>query len=163
MKKHGITFFCIAVLIAADQASKGWAVSALKGQDAFAIIKNVFELQYLENHGAAFGILQNRQGIFFMITLLALMLLTYVYFRMPKSGRYRPMKGCYILLIAGAMGNFIDRLRQGYVVDFFYFRWIDFPIFNLADVYVVIAIGVLLVLILFYYREDELDFLGRKG
>lgn len=64
--------------------------------------------------------------------------------------------------MAGALGNFIDRTLQGYVIDFFYFKWINFPIFNVADIYVTTAVILLLVLVLFYYKEEELDFIGRK-
>lgn len=163
MKKHIATLLSITALIFIDQMSKIWASAALRYQNGISIIKNVFELQYLENQGAAFGILQNRQGIFVVITLAALVLLTYVYFKMPTGKRYIPMKVCYVFLMAGAVGNFIDRVSQGFVVDFFYFRLIDFPIFNVADIYVVAAVAGLLFFILFYYKEEELDFLSRKG
>lgn len=126
------------------------------------LIRNVFQLEYLENRGAAFGILQNRQEIFCLITILALLGLTFLFVRMPASPRYRPMSICYVLFMAGALGNFIDRTLQGYVIDFFYFKWINFPIFNVADIYVTTAVILLLVLVLFYYKEEELDFIGRK-
>ena len=126
------------------------------------LIRNVFQLEYLENRGAAFGILQNRQEIFCLITILALLGLTFLFVRMPASPRYRPMSICYVLFMAGALGNFIDRTLQGYVIDFFYFKWINFPIFNVADIYVTRAVILLLVLVLFYYKEEELDFIGRK-
>ena len=67
-----------------------------------------------------------------------------------------------VCILAGAWGNMIDRLRYAYVVDFFYFKLIDFPIFNVADIYVTTAVILLLVLVLFYYKEEELDFIGRK-
>ena len=65
--------------------------------------------------------------------------------------------------MAGAIGNMIDRAVRGYVVDFFYFRLIDFPIFNVADIYVTVTMILLLILILFYYKEEDLEFLSRKG
>ena len=52
---------------------------------------------------------------------------------------------------------------EGYVVDFFYFKWIDFPVFNVADIYVTVTMILLLILILFFYKEEDLDFLNRKG
>lgn len=112
--------------------------------------------------GGGFGILQNRQEIFCLITILALLGLTFLFVRMPASPRYRPMSICYVLFMAGALGNFIDRTLQGYVIDFFYFKWINFPIFNVADIYVTTAVILSLVLVLFYYKEEELDFIGRK-
>ena len=161
-KRYGLTFLWIFLLTAADQLSKIMAESALKNQGPIVLIPDIFQLEYLENQGAAFGILQNQRQVFFIITVLALIGLTFLYIRIPNKSRYRPMRGCYILFTAGAAGNFIDRVMQGYVIDFFYFKWIDFPIFNVADIYVTAAVILLLVLILFYYDEEELDFVGRK-
>ena len=82
---------------------------------------------------------------------------------MPENRRYLPLRSCAVLLCAGAVGNMIDRVRLGYVIDFFYFRLIDFPIFNVADCYVVAACIVFALLVLFYYREeDDFSFLSRK-
>ena len=73
--------------------------------------------------------------------------------------RFLPLEYNTILLIAGAIGNFIDRIKNNYVVDFLYFELIDFPIFNIADCYVVIATILFALLILFYYKDEELEFL----
>ena len=67
-----------------------------------------------------------------------------------------------VLLTAGALGNFIDRITQGYVVDFFYFSLIDFPIFNVADIYVVVSFIALIICILFIYKDEEFSFLQFK-
>lgn len=64
--------------------------------------------------------------------------------------------------MAGAAGNLIDRIRFGYVVDFFYFRLIDFPVFNVADIYVTVSFAVLLLLVFFQYKEEDLEFFGKK-
>ena len=79
--------------------------------------------------------------------------------------RYLVLRILAVLIVAGAIGNFIDRLRLGYVVDFFYFCLIDFPIFNVADIYVTVSTFVLLFVMFFYYKEEDLDriFRGRKG
>ena len=63
------------------------------------------------------------------------------------------------LLLAGAAGNFIDRITRNYVVDFFYFEWINFPIFNVADIYVTCSIVLLLIFFLFVYKEDDFELL----
>lgn len=162
MKKYIGTYGMIAGLIGLDQITKQWASSFLKGKAAISIIPNVFELQYLENRGAAFGIFQNRQGMFVVMTILVLVILTYVYFRIPAQKKYFPLKVCYVLLTAGAAGNLIDRMVQGYVVDFFYFKLIDFPIFNVADIYVTVTMITVSFLLLLYYKEEDLDFLSRK-
>ena len=161
-KRYLTVLIWIVILTIFDQLSKIAADQFLKFREPFVLIRNVFQLEYLENRGAAFGILQNRQEIFCLITILALLGLTFLFVRMPASPRYRPMSICYVLFMAGALGNFIDRTLQGYVIDFFYFKRINFPIFNVADIYVTTAVILLLVLVLFYYKEEELDFIGRK-
>ena len=150
----------VAVLI--DQYTKYLAVTHLKDGPAFVLIDNVFELNYLENRGAAFGLLQNRQIFFVCVAILSFAFILYCYVRIPKTGRYLPLRLCGIFIVAGAAGNLIDRIRLGYVVDFFYFRLIDFPVFNVADIYVTVSFAVLLILIFFRYKEEELEFLGRK-
>lgn len=155
-----VIFVIVAVLI--DQYTKYLAVTHLKDGPAFVLIDNVFELNYLENRGAAFGLLQNRQIFFVCVAILIFAFILYCYVRIPKTGRYLPLRLCGIFIVAGAAGNLIDRIRLGYVVDFFYFRLIDFPVFNVADIYVTVSFAVLLILIFFRYKEEELEFLGRK-
>ena len=129
-----------------DQFTKTLAVDHLKGQDPFILIKNVFQFEYLENHGAAFGILQNKQIFFFIIVLIISM-----------TKKLLPLRICAVFIFSGAIGNFIDRLKLGYVVDFFYFKLIDFPVFNVADIYVTVGTFILAFLLLFYYKEEDLD------
>ena len=163
MKKHIQIFSLIIILILADQLTKLWALAELRGSEGISVITGIFELQYLENRGAAFGILQTHQVLFLLITVLAAVLLTYIYARIPDDKKYIPLRICYVLLMAGAFGNMIDRAFRGYVVDFFYFKLIDFPIFNVADIYVTVTMVLLMGLILFYYKEEDLEFLSRKG
>ena len=145
------------LLILLDQVTKQLAVSMLKGQDSFVIIRNVFELHYLENHGAAFGVLQGKKVFFITVTVLMIVLLIYVYGRLPMERRFYPLHGICIALFAGAIGNFIDRILYNYVIDFFYFSLINFPIFNVADIYVTCAMALFIILFLFYYKEADLD------
>ena len=116
----------------------------------------------MENRGAAFGILQNQQWLFFVITVLAVALLTFAYSKLPDEKKYRPLRFCYVFLCAGAVGNLIDRIFRGYVVDFFYFKPINFPVFNVADIYVTVSMAVLFFLILVYYKEDDFAFLEKR-
>lgn len=146
-----------------DQLTKYIAVSNLKDQSPFVLIDGVFELRYLENRGAAFGMMQDMRVVLAAGALLVCGAVIYLYLRMPENRRYLPLRICAVFLCAGAIGNMIDRVRLGYVIDFFYFRLIDFPIFNVADCYVVAACIVFALLVLFYYREeDDFSFLGRK-
>lgn len=155
MKKHIQIFSLIIILILADQLTKLWALAELRGSEGISVITGIFELQYLENRGAAFGILQNHQVLFLLITVLAAVLLTYIYARIPDDKKYIPLRICYVLLMAGAFGNMIDRAFRGYVVDFFYFKLIDFPVFNVADIYVTVAAFAMIILGLFYYKEED--------
>ena len=91
-----------------------------------------------------------------------LAILAFYYNRMPVKKRYLPMRIVGILLGAGAVGNLIDRMMQKYVVDFLYFKLIDFPIFNVADCYVTMGAILLAILILFVYKDEELGFLSLK-
>lgn len=166
-KKNGLKNYVMAVILVIvavliDQYTKYLAVTHLKDGPAFVLLDNVFELSYLENRGAAFGLLQNRQIFFVCVAILIFAFILYCYVRIPKTGRYLPLRLCGIFIVAGAAGNLIDRIRLGYVVDFFYFRLIDFPVFNVADIYVTVSFAVLLILIFFRYKEEELEFLGRK-
>lgn len=152
------------LLIFFDQATKGLAVRFLKGQEPFVIWDGVFELRYLENRGAAFGMLQGHQAFFLLTGLLVFAAALYFFRHVSADRKFFPIRMIAVFILAGALGNMADRLRLSYVVDFFYFRLIDFPIFNVADIYVSVGTAVLAVLILFYYKEEELNRLlyGRK-
>ena len=147
--------FSFVVLILLDQLTKKAAVLQLKGQEAVPVIKDIFELYYLENRGAAFGILQGRQSVFLIIAIAAMVILVYIYVKMPVSRRFMLLRVLLVFIAAGAVGNFIDRAVQGYVVDFFYISAINFPIFNVADIYVTCAVILLIVAVLFYYKDDD--------
>ena len=162
MKKSGKTlgkaFIILIVLILLDQVTKLLAVRFLAGSPGIALWEGVMELQYVENHGMAFGLLQNHQGLFLISTVLVMLTVSWLYlFRIPDVRRFYPLNMTAVLVLAGAAGNMIDRVRQSYVVDFLYFRLIDFPVFNVADCYVSVAAVLLILLLLFYYKEEELE------
>lgn len=163
-KRMFLLDLCIAALgLLLDQFTKFLAVEKLKGQEPFVLIPKVLELRYLENRGAAFGVLQNQKTFFIIMTSLVLLFILYALWRMPDIPKYRSIHIMGGLLIAGALGNFLDRLRLDYVVDFIYISLIDFPIFNVADMYVsfICVIGVILV---FWgpFEENDFDFLKWK-
>lgn len=149
------------LLIAADQLTKQLAVQYLYQNEPVEIIPGVFELQFLLNKGAAFGIMQNHQYFFAAVTCIVLCVLAWVYVRSVSLPQFGMLRMILVLLMAGAVGNLLDRVRLGYVIDFFYFKLIDFPIFNVADCYVVVSVFSLAVLILFVYREEDLEELSR--
>lgn len=161
-KYNLIGILAAIILIALDQWTKHLAVLRLKGQSPIVLWDGVFELHYLENRGAAFGILQGQKAVFLVCTLLILILIVFFYNRLPAGKRFFMMRLVAVFLAAGAVGNLIDRMRYSYVVDFLYFKLIDFPVFNVADCYVTVGAVLLAVLILFVYKEEELGFLSLK-
>lgn len=161
-KLYGVGVLLSAFLIWLDQFTKHLAVEGLRGQRPFVLLPGVFELRYLENQGAAFGVLQGKRTFFLVVTVLMVALLVYIYGRIPVQKHFYALHGICIALFAGALGNCIDRIENDYVIDFFYFSLIDFPIFNVADIYVTCGMAVFVVLFLFYYKEPELDLLAAR-
>ena len=162
LKRIGFAILSFILLIVFDQWTKYLAVAHLMNKEPFIIIDGVFQLRYLENRGAAFGMMQGQQTFFLITGIIAVIVLAYVYFKLPWEKRFLPLRAVAMFIAGGAVGNMIDRVALGYVVDFFYFELIDFPIFNVADIYVTCATIVLALLILFYYKEEELDCLFPK-
>lgn len=145
----------VAGLIALDQFTKRLAVQYLKGKASYVLINGVLELQYAENRGAAFGIFQNKQIGLVLVTAVILLVVLVLFETTPFKKRLIPMQLVYLLVLAGAIGNMLDRVRQNYVVDFIYFRIINFPNFNVADICVTGACILLIILMLFVYKDDE--------
>lgn len=145
-----------------DQYTKFLSEMYLADKPSIVLIPEVLELKYLENTGMAFGLLAGKKVFFLLICLLFFLLGAYLFFRIPKERYYLPLLQILFLMLSGAVGNFIDRAWRGYVVDFIYFSLIDFPIFNLADIYVVCG-GILLILfVCLKYREEDFSFLNPK-
>ncbi len=154
--------FGILCCIALDQVTKQLAIQYLKDAPAVPLIPGVFELSYLENHGAAFGIMQGWKTFLILMTIVTLVILTVLYIRIPEDRHFLFIRLIVLLLISGAIGNFIDRCQNDYVVDFFYFSLIDFPVFNVADIYVTVGACLLMIVFSFYYKEEEIDMLLRQ-
>ncbi len=156
MKSYLAAILSVIAAVILDQYTKFLAVKYLKTKP-IPIIDGVFELHYLENRGAAFGLMQNQQIYFLFVAVIMLILCIYAYAKMSFTKRVLPVRICLILIVSGAIGNMIDRIRLNYVVDFLYFKLINFPIFNVADIYVTTATFGIVLLILFFYKEEELD------
>ena len=157
LRQFFIFFIGLGVSIGLDQFTKHLAVVHLKGQKPFVLIKGVFEFYYSENRGAAFGMLQGRQGFFFLIAAAVILAVLWAVYRMPAGKRYLPLMCSLFLLVSGAVGNMIDRLTQKYVVDFLYFKLIDFPIFNVADCYVTVSCVLIVVMCLLKLKEEDFN------
>lgn len=162
MKKWVQLAVVVIVLVVMDQLTKYWASNSLIS-GAIEVIPGVFEFHYVENRGAAFGILQNQQWFFIIGTLIMTVVLLIMYRKFPLEKRCFWLRVSCMLIISGAIGNLIDRVAVQYVVDFLYFKLIDFPVFNVADCYVVIGVGIL-ILVFFLQKEmtDELIFAEKE-
>ena len=142
-----------ALLVGIDQFTKYLALTYLQGHDAVVLIPKVLELDFLTNPGVAFGLFPNNKFIFIGVTSVTLLALAVVLL----SGRVNAYKLALIggtMVVGGGIGNLIDRVLYGEVVDFISVTAINFPVFNAADCFVVIGSGLLLIFFLFVYKEE---------
>lgn len=140
-------------LIICDQVSKLAVLKYLKPIGTTVVIKDIFSLTYVENRGAAFGILQNSRWIFICATIIILAVLIVYKIKFGPQGKIINTSLC--LLISGAIGNLIDRIFRGFVVDMLEVTFIEYPVFNVADCFVVIGAVLLGIYIMFIYKEPE--------
>lgn len=142
--------------LAADFWTKRWALSYLRPGRVVDLIPGYLDLDYLENRGAAFGILQGQTRLLGVLSaLVALGILIYL---MRSRNLHLLMKAALALIVTGALGNVIDRFRYGFVVDFIHFHLNDawhFPTFNVADVCVSVGAGLMILYILFFDEESK--------
>ena len=163
-KNTQTALFAAVTLVAAvlDQLSKRWALANLGDHEPVPLIPGVLEFLRIENRGAAFGILQGRMEFFYLITAVVAAGIIYVIFKLPEERKFLPLLVTLAFLLAGAAGNLIDRAFRQSVVDFIYFKPIDFPVFNVADIYVTCSTFALVLLILRFYEDEDFAFLSRK-
>jgi len=146
MKKRGIVAGIIAALIVLDQMVKAYVVQNIALGEIKSWIPNLVSLTYLQNRGAAFSMLQNQQWFFAVITLVVMAgAIWYLHKHIEDS--FWIVFGL-VLIIAGGLGNFIDRISQGFVVDMFHLDFVNFAIFNVADSYLTVGVIVLMIAML---------------
>lgn len=148
----------IAVGIFFDQLTKLLAVTHLKGKPSFVLIDGVFQFTYHENPGAAFGILSNERWVFLVISTVAI-IAVFIFMFYKKN---MPMLWLFSLslIVSGGIGNMIDRIALGYVVDFLDFCLINFAVFNVADSFVTVGAGLMIIALV---RETVLEFKKAKN
>lgn len=156
--KHLILFL---ILVGIDQASKYWVRTDLIKNDGIAIIPDVLRLQYHTNTGAVWGILSGKVPFLSIFTAIVLVLILFLYFRIPQGKRYNVLKIIAVFIMAGAVGNLIDRVFLGHVVDFIYFELINFPLFNFADSCLTVSSILLFLLAIFYFKDEDFVFLDQ--
>lgn len=179
MRLQVISYIGVVIAIWIDQFTKHLANRYLNGKPAHVLIPGVFELRYLENQSAAFGVdfisllhkifhfsyfdenpdafLRAKMIFFVVVTLMVVAALLLLYRRLPWERHWLAMNLIILAFIAGAIGNLIDRIVHNYVIDFFYFSLIDFPIFNVADIYVTVASFALILAVFLVYSEEDFD------
>ena len=155
-RKQFFLLFAAGLLIATflDQYTKKLAVDHLMGKAPIVLIPGVFELRYVENRGAAFGMLQGGRILFFILTAVVLVGILYILKIIPMTKRFLPLALTLSLLFYGAVGNLIDRiLIPAGVTDFIEATFIEFPVFNIADICVTLGCALLVVHALISMRQ----------
>lgn len=150
---------CIVAVIVLDQITKYLAVKYLMPVVSVPIIKDVLHLTYVENRGAAFGMLQNHRWVFMILSTVVMVIIMAVMFKYKKYLHPIMLTGlCFV--VGGGIGNMIDRTINGYVVDFIDFTLINFAVFNIADTFICIGVGLLILDIIL--KKSDLAFLDDK-
>ena len=152
----------IVILVLIDQLTKYLIVSNYKVGEGISLISNVFHITYIRNDGAAWGLLSGMQLLFYIITPIVIIIALFLYFKMNIDKRFNVLQILILFVISGAIGNYIDRIHNGYVIDFLYFKLIDFPVFNVADCYLTVSIILLVLCVFFKYTEEDFDVLFKK-
>lgn len=147
------TSIILILLVAADQLTKFLTLIFLKPISTKVLIKGVLSLTYVENYGAAFGMLQNSRWVFITLTIAIISAILAYRIRSGENGKL--FNSSSLLLISGGMSNLIDRIFRGYVVDMIQFTFIDYPVFNFADCCVVA--GAVLMCIYVLRRDSDED------
>jgi signal peptidase II len=138
-----IYFLGAIILLGLDQVTKMLAVSNLMNKGTVTFIEGFLGFRYTENTGAAFSILREKQLLLILLTSVVIIALIGFFVKALRTDTHIVVKLSYMLLLSGAIGNLIDRVRLNYVIDFLEFRFIQFPIFNVADMCVVVGVVLL--------------------
>ena len=162
-KMLGIDILILAVLLLADQLTKYVIRIKLPLHSYFNVIDKVLQIYHYENSGAVWGILKGQRVLFIILAVIVLCVLTYFLMKTPAEKKYIRFNMALTMIAAGAVGNTIDRVMNGKVTDFIYVVLINFPIFNVADMYIVIATFWLAFMILFIYKDEDLDVFSKKN
>ena len=152
-------------LIVSDQLLKWWAVAYLKDRPAISLIESILDLKYVENTGAAFGILRGQVHIFVIMAALTVAIIV-LYLSMVEQEE--PMvRLALVLILGGAVGNLIDRVFLGHVIDYVYVHYrqdFEWPVFNLADSIIDVGVGMILIdFVVDFFRAETEEARGEAG
>lgn len=146
----------IAAVIGLDQLTKWLTVVNLEEYESFPVWQDVFHFTYVKNTGMAFGMLKDHRWVFMVFSTIAIVALIVYLFRFRPESRW--MQVSMAMIIGGGIGNMIDRILLGYVVDFIDFTLINFAVFNIADSFVCVGAGIMILcLVLDLIKEIKLE------
>ena len=147
-----ITFLILSVImVISDLATKYLVTSSMALNETLPLIDNIFHLTYVRNSGAAFSMLSGQRIILILLPLLIIsVIIIYIIFKRPTN---KSLMLSFTMIVSGGIGNLIDRIKYGYVIDFFDFRLINFPVFNVADIFVTLGAAIFIILLLFSKEE----------
>lgn len=148
-----IYLYVVVALLAVDQISKYMVVKYMALGAKKTLIPGLIDFHYIQNNGAAFSILDGKRFFLIGISTLLVVFLWYLLYRSVQKNFDLAVRISYAVILAGGLGNLIDRIRLGYVIDFIEFSFVRFPVFNLADVMVVLGAATLIGLNMFGKRE----------
>ena len=152
----------VVILILLDQGTKLWALASLKPIHNMTLVEGFMDLTFVENRGVAFGMFSGQRWFILLLTGIIAVGLIWFYVTMSKKKEYFPLRVSLVLVLSGAIGNIIDRLFRGYVVDFFEFTFFEWPVFNVADIYVVVGVILLALMIIFVVKDEDLELKKKK-
>ncbi|MET3559230.1 signal peptidase II [Streptococcus rupicaprae] len=150
----------IGLLIALDQWVKFYVLETIALGETKSFIPSILSLTYLQNYGAAFSILQNQQWFFILVTVV--IMVTAIRYLIKHRDDSWLLVLSLVLIISGGLGNFIDRLRLGYVVDMFQTEFMDFAVFNVADSYLTVGVVLLFSYMMFFEENDGTNHQNRR-
>ena len=169
LKKYILPILSVIAIIVIDQWTKLLTLKYVKDTEGFYIINKILRIFFVRNEGMAWGMLQNKQVLFIILTPIVLVALMYFYYKLPFEKKFIIARICLLCLCGGAIGNLIDRifngekLFHGYVVDMIYVEIINFPVFNIADSFITVGFALMIFSMFFVYKENDFDLLfGKK-
>jgi signal peptidase II len=151
-----IFYLLVPAIVLLDQFSKFIAVKYLEPVGSYPLIQNIFHLTFVKNDGAAFSIFSSKQLFLIIVTAVVICLILGLLVKSVQAGANPWLNLSLALVAGGAIGNLIDRIRLNYVIDYFEFKFVNFAIFNVADVFIVLGTALMCYLVLFKNIELKL-------
>ncbi|NLL63790.1 MAG: signal peptidase II [Ruminococcaceae bacterium] len=151
--KRAIYFIFIVLLVGVDQLTKYLVLINLKYKNAATVIDGILQFRYAENTGAAFSMLSGNQ--LFLLIFTAILIIGIIIFLMLDKAENKIQQVSLILIVAGGIGNLIDRLYRGFVIDFIELTFIDYAVFNFADILVTIGAVFLILSVILKVKKEE--------